>query len=75
MKPASSWLMHQFGIKYNVEKFTETKLLKVLNDAATASHFLHQDILAWALETKYNKYLFCSQSLEQSSQVKYLLEK
>ena len=61
----------QFGIKYTAEQFTETKLLKILNDAA-APHFLYQDILNWASEAKCNKYSFCPTRLERSSQVKYL---
>jgi hypothetical protein len=64
--------MNQFGIKYTAEQFTETKLLKILNDVG-APHFLYQDILSWALEAKRNKkYLFCPQRLERSSQVEYL---
>jgi O-glycosyl hydrolase len=38
---------NRFGIKYTAEQFTETKLLKILNDVA-APHFLYQDILSWA---------------------------
>ena len=62
---------NQFGIKYTAAQFTETKLLKILNDAA-APHFLYHDILSWASEAKRNKYSFCPQRLERSSQVKYL---
>jgi hypothetical protein len=62
---------NQFGIKYTTEQSIETKLLKNLNDAAPL-HFLYQDILAWASEAKHNKYAFCPQRLQRSSQVKYL---
>jgi GT2 family glycosyltransferase len=62
---------NQLGIKYTTEQSAETKLLRLLNDD-TAPHFLYQDILAWALEAKRNKYSFCPQHLERSSQVKYL---
>jgi hypothetical protein len=61
----------QFDIKYTTEQFTKTKLLKILSDVATP-HFLYQDILSWASEAKDNKYSFCPQRLELSSQVKYL---
>ena len=67
----STATIKQFGIKYTAEQFTETKLLKILNDAA-APHFLYQDILNWASEAKCNKYSFCPTRLERSSQVKYL---
>jgi hypothetical protein len=67
----SSQTTNQFGIKYTAEQFTETKLLKILNDAA-APHFLYQDILNWASEAEHNKYSFCPTRLERSSQVKYL---
>ena len=59
------------GIKYTTEQFTETKLLKILNDAA-APHFLYQDILSWAEEAKRNQYSFRPERLERSAQVKYL---
>jgi hypothetical protein len=67
----SSQTTNQFGIKFTVEQFTETKLLKILNDAA-APHFLYQNILNWASEAKRNKYSFCPTRLERSFQVKYL---
>jgi hypothetical protein len=54
----SSQTTNQFGSKYTVEQFTETKLLKILNDAAVP-HVLYQDILSWASEAKRNKYSFC----------------
>jgi hypothetical protein len=63
--------MNQFGIKYTAEQFTETELLKIQNDAA-APHFLYQEILSWASEAKRNKYSFCPQHIEHSSQVRYL---
>jgi hypothetical protein len=53
--------------KYTAEPFSETKLLKILNDAA-APHFMYQDILFWASEAKRNNYSFCPQRLEQFSQ-------
>jgi hypothetical protein len=62
---------YQFGIKNTAEQFTETKLLKILNDAAVL-HFLYHDILSWASEAKRNQYSFCPQRLERSLQVKYL---
>jgi hypothetical protein len=62
---------YQFGIKYTTAQFSETKLLKILNDAAVP-HFLYHDILSWASEAKRNQYSFCPQRLEWSSQVKYL---
>jgi hypothetical protein len=34
---------NQFGIKYTSEHFTETKLLKILNDTAAAPYALYQD--------------------------------
>jgi hypothetical protein len=62
---------NHFGIKYTAAQFTETKLLKVLNDAA-APHFLYpHDILSWASEAERNQCSFCPQRLEGSSQVKY----
>jgi hypothetical protein len=67
----SSQNTYQFGIKYTAAQFTETKLLKILNDAAVP-HFLYHDILSWASEAKRNQYSFCPQRLERSSQVKYL---
>jgi hypothetical protein len=62
---------YQFGIKYTTAQFSETKLLKILNDAALP-HFLHHDILSWASEAKRNQYSFNPQCLERSSQGKYL---
>ena len=62
---------NRLGIKYTAEQFTETKLLKILNDAA-APHFLYQDILSWAAEAYCNQYAFRPQRLERSAQVKYL---
>jgi hypothetical protein len=70
-KDYSAQNTNQFGIKYAAAQFTETKLLKILNDAA-APHFLYHDILSWASETKRNQYSFCPQRLERSAQVKYL---
>jgi hypothetical protein len=67
----SSQNTYQFGIKYTTAQFTETKLFKILNDAAVP-HFLYHDILSWASEAKRNQYSFCPKRLEQSSQVKYL---
>ena len=64
-------MTNQCGIKYTTEQFTETKLLKILNNAA-APHFLYQDILAWVTEAKRNQYSFRHQRLKRSSQVKYL---
>jgi hypothetical protein len=61
----------QFGIQYTAAQFTETKLLKILNDAA-APHFLYHDILSWAPEAKHNLYAFCPERLERSAQVKYM---
>ena len=60
---------NQSGIEYTAAQFTETKLLKILIDAA-APHFLYQDSLSWASEAKRNKYSFCPHRLEQPSQVK-----
>ena len=62
---------NRLGIKYTAEQFTETKLLKILNDAV-APHFLYQDILSWAAEANRNQYAFRPQRLERSAQVKYL---
>ena len=62
---------NRLGIKYTTEQFTETKLLKILSDAA-APHFLYQDILSWAAEAKRNQYSFRPERLERSAQVKYL---
>jgi hypothetical protein len=71
MHPASNQHANQYGIKYTTEQFTETKLLKILNDAA-APHFLYQDILTWAKEARRNDYSFSPQRLERTAQVKYL---
>jgi hypothetical protein len=57
---------NKFGIKYAAEQYTVTKLLKFLNDAVSRYP------IAWASEVKCNKYSFCPQCLERSSQVKYL---
>jgi hypothetical protein len=54
-KDCSTQNTNQFGIKYTAAQFTETKLLKILNDAA-APNFLYHDILSWALEAKRNQY-------------------
>jgi hypothetical protein len=52
-KDDSAQNTYQFGIKYTTAQFSETKLLKILNDAAVP-HFLYHDILSWASEAKRN---------------------